>query len=122
MKDLFLTLVFVPILLLLLCHPQPHRGTEAASHVGPAVLPYQGQVERRNVPGRGAEMAWSVLGIPLPAPRRQFALPEQTDAFPSGSTVLSGASGHASWGRSPEDDWKGQEVERFYIHVGFNDL
>lgn len=121
-KVLCLTLVFVPVLLLLLCHPQPHRGAEAAGHVGPAVLPYQGQVEGSDVPGRGTEVAWSVLGIPIPATRRQFALPEQPNTFPSGSTVLSRAGGHPSWRRSPEDYWKGQEVKRLYIRVGFNDL
>lgn len=96
-KVLCLTLVFVPVLLLLLCHQQPHRGAEAAGHVWPAVLPYQGQMERSSVPGRRTKVAWSILGIPLSASRRQLALPEQTNAFPSGSTILSGASGQTSW-------------------------
>lgn len=121
-KDLFLTLVCVTVLLLLFCHPQPHRGAEAAGHVGPTVLPYKGQVEGSDVPGRGTEMARSKLGIPLPAPRRQFALPEQTNTFPPGSTVLSGARGHPSWRWSPKEYWKGQQVKRFYIHVGFDNL
>lgn len=121
-KDLCLTFVFLPSLLLPLCHSQPHGSTEPAGHVGPTILPYQGQVEGRNVPGRGTEVAWSALGVALPARRRQFSLPQQTNTFASGSPVLSGGGGRPSRGRSPEDYWKGQEVKRFYIHVGFNDL
>lgn len=101
------TFVSVCFLLLLLRQPQPHRGTEAAGHVGPAVLPNKGQVERSDEPGRRAEVAWSVLSFSLSASRRQLALPEWTDAFAPGGAVLPGAWGQPSGRRRAKDQWKG---------------
>lgn len=74
------------------------------------------------MPGRRREVAGSTLAVAVPPSRRQLPLPEQTDALPRRRTVLSEADRRSAGCGSPEHDREGQQVQRFYIHVGFYDM
>lgn len=110
------------LVLLLLSHQEPHRGAEAAGHVGPAVLADQRQVQGGGVPGRRARVARPLLRVAVSPPGGQLALPVQADGLPAGGTVLPGAGGGAPRRRSSEDYRKGQEMKGLRVYVGFHDL
>lgn len=67
-------------------------------------------------------MARSAIAVAFPPSGGQLSLPEQADAFPARSTVLSGAAGRAAGCGGPERYRECQEVERFRAHVGFYDV
>lgn len=74
------------------------------------------------MPRRRGEVARSTLAIAFPPSRGQLSLPQQTDALPSCRTVLSKAGRRSAGCGRPEYEREGQQVQRFYIHVGFYDM
>lgn len=109
-------------LVVLLPHKEPHRGTEAAGHVGPAVLANQGQVQGGRVPGGRARVARPLFRITVSASGRHLALPEEAHCLPTSRAVLPGAGGGTAWRQGPEDYGKGQEMKGLCIYVGFHDV
>lgn len=113
-----LTSVFVVLLL----HQEPHRGAEAAGHVGPAVLANQGQVQGGRVPRRRAQVARPLLRVTISPSRRQLALPEEAHSRPTSGAVLPGAGGGAAWRGGTKDYRKGHKMKGLCMYAGFHDL